>query len=84
MLPKAPTAASGVRKVGMPAARSRARASPTVASPSQHESMGLSASFFASATALAMALASLSVLGEYSASTPSIWRSASAAWSAAW
>ncbi len=79
MLPKAPTAASGVRKFGMAAVRSTSRAGPTVASPIQQASSGLPMRRLASASACATSVASVPGLGEWMASTPSIWRSFSAA-----
>ena len=64
MLPKAPTAASGVRKPGMPASFSSSRATPTDASPIQHDSNGLPIVCLTSTSAPAMAAASTPTLGE--------------------
>ena len=82
MLPKAPTAASGVRKVGICALRRILRAGTTVASPIQQLSSGLGASRLASARAWATPSASAPGLGEKMANTPSICRSENAACSA--
>ena len=79
MLPKAPTAASGVRKLGMVASASTARALPTDESPIQQASSGLFMGRGMSASALAVAAASAPALGEKMASTPSTWLSAQAA-----
>ena len=79
MLPKAPTAASGVRKVGMAALLSTARPSPTEASPIQQVSRGLPMVRWTSASTLATSAASTPILGEKMTSTPSIWRSLAAA-----
>ena len=64
MLPKAPTAASGVRKLGMPASLSSLRASPTEASPIQQASSGLPMVFLRSISACAMPTASAPTFGE--------------------
>ncbi len=79
MLPNAPTAASGVRKVAMPASLSSTRASPTVASPIQHESSGFQMVGSSAATDLATASASTPTLGECIARMPSTSLSAAAA-----
>ena len=64
MLPKAPTAASGVRKLGISASLRMLRAAFTVVSPIQHDKSGLPMVFFSSARAVATADASLPALGE--------------------
>ena len=64
MLPKAPTAASGVRKVGIAASLRMRRASPTVASPIRQVNMGLPSCLFDSTSALAMLVLSVPILGE--------------------
>ena len=78
MLPNAPTAASGVRKVAMPASLSSTRASPTVASPIQHDSSGLYVVGNSAATARATASGSTPALGECMARMPSTSLSAAA------
>ena len=64
MLPKAPTAASGVRKLGMDASRRMARAGTTEASPIQQASSGLLMCFLTSASAVATPHESEPTLGE--------------------
>jgi hypothetical protein len=64
MLPKASTAASGVRKVGMAASLKMLRASVTEASPIQQVSSGLPSVGFRSASAMATAPPSMPYLGE--------------------
>ena len=72
MLPKAPTAASGVRKVGIMAVLSTVRASPTEASPIQQVNKGLLMRALKSASAAATAAASQPVFGEWMTRIPSI------------
>jgi len=71
-LPKAPTAASGVRKLGMLASVSTERAAPTAASPIQQVSKGLESWGLLSATACAAATGSPPILGEWMTSRPSM------------
>ena len=71
MLPNAPTAASGVRKVGIKDAFRMRRASPTVASPIRQVSSGLLTCFLTSASASAMAALSMPILGEKITRMPS-------------
>ena len=70
ILPNAPTAASGVRKVGICALCSTSRAAPTVVSPIQQVSNGLAARRLASATASATAVLSMPMRGEKMTNTP--------------
>ncbi len=62
----------------MPASLSSTRASPTVASPIQHESSGLYVVGSSAATARATAIGSTPVLGEWIARMPSTSLSAAA------
>ena len=79
MLLNAPTAASGVRKLGMAALASTSRAAPTEASPIQQHSSGLPRRALLSAMTVAMSAASMPALGECTTSTPSTARSRPAA-----
>ena len=64
ILEKASTPASGVRKVGIPAALSRLRASPTLASPIQQVNKGLPTDLCICTRACATRLGSAPSLGE--------------------
>ena len=63
MLPKAPTAASGVRKLAIAASFSTRRASSTEASPIQQPSSGLAVAALAATTARAVSVASEPICG---------------------
>lgn len=83
MLPNAPTAASGVRKLGMPASASTPRAAATEVSPIQQASSGLPTPALAATSACATSAASTPAFGACMTSTPSTAASPPAASTAA-